>query len=299
MDEDLLRQWLHLPPGPWPPTHYVLLRLEPGNLDMARVEQHVMARMEILRHHQLRHPEAVTTGMNRLAEALNCLTNPAERASYDASLNARPSVRLRTAPRSETTPVEEWSAKESVRVPAPPTCDPQVQPVVMAHVVAEPPSRRGLYHRLAVLRRMTRAWDALAPVVANPEETLDQPLTAFTFLDAVLTVRSLRKELRSVLPPASGGLVQAIVEMSPILETVRALLPEQRRRLAVDWRRAWIELEAESVRLRRQLRRSSRSRSRCRSATLAGVVKRFPEFFLLALLVAALAFAWRRPPTSP
>jgi hypothetical protein len=42
--------------------------------------------MDRLRTHQLLYPELVTEGMNRLAQALICLTEPADRAAYNAEL---------------------------------------------------------------------------------------------------------------------------------------------------------------------------------------------------------------------
>ena len=90
MDFNQLRTWLGLPPGPWPPDHYVLLNLLPGPLDEAAVETLVLDRMDRLRPHQLRHPELVTEGMNRLAQALVCLTDAAAKAEYDTRFAAAP-----------------------------------------------------------------------------------------------------------------------------------------------------------------------------------------------------------------
>lgn len=90
VDHSLLRSWLGLPPGSWPPDHYALLELPVGNCDPASVERLVLARMAKLRPHQLLHPELVTEGMNRLAQALICLTDPAARSGYDAELGISP-----------------------------------------------------------------------------------------------------------------------------------------------------------------------------------------------------------------
>src|SRR5262245_25493538 len=84
VDFTLLRSWLGLVPGPWPPDHYTLLGLAPGPTNSASIEQVVLARMDSLRPHQLLHPDLVTEGMNRLAQALICLTDSAARAAYDA-----------------------------------------------------------------------------------------------------------------------------------------------------------------------------------------------------------------------
>jgi hypothetical protein len=87
-----LRSWLGLFPSDWPPDHYTLLGLAPGSGDPTTVERTVLDRMAQLRPHQLLHPELVTEGMNRLAQALVCLTDPAARAAYDAELGLPPPV---------------------------------------------------------------------------------------------------------------------------------------------------------------------------------------------------------------
>src|SRR6476620_8927364 len=86
VEHSLLQSWLSLPPGPWPPDHYTLLGLPPGSCDPILVEHRVLERMAQLRPHQLLQPELVTVGMNRLAQALVCLTDPAARTAYDAEI---------------------------------------------------------------------------------------------------------------------------------------------------------------------------------------------------------------------
>ena len=83
MDISLLRSWLELPSDEWPPDYYVLLNLEPSNASSELIESRVLERMEKLRHHQLLHPELVTEGMNLLAQAMLCLTDPQSRRQYD------------------------------------------------------------------------------------------------------------------------------------------------------------------------------------------------------------------------
>jgi hypothetical protein len=86
MDRDLIRSWLQLPPGDWPPDHYTLLGLTPGETGLARIEQQVHERMQRLRSYQLTHPELATEAMNRLAQALVCLTDPKAKKAYDRQL---------------------------------------------------------------------------------------------------------------------------------------------------------------------------------------------------------------------
>jgi hypothetical protein len=96
VDYNLLRSWLGLPPGLWPPDHYTLLGFAAGNSDSAAVEPRVMQKMDLLRRNQLLHPELVTEGMNRLAQALITLTDPIGKAAYDTELglDASPPVQV-------------------------------------------------------------------------------------------------------------------------------------------------------------------------------------------------------------
>jgi hypothetical protein len=98
MNLRLLQQWLDLRTDPWPPTHYRLLGLADGDGEADEVEVRVLQRMEKLRNYQLIQPELVTEGMNRLAQALNCLTDPDARQQYDRSLGLRGEEKKSFAP---------------------------------------------------------------------------------------------------------------------------------------------------------------------------------------------------------
>lgn len=95
MNHEWIRSCLELPPGAWPPDHYTLLGLEHGEADSRRIEQRVQERMEKLRLYQLTHTEQATEAMNRLAQALVCLSDPAARQAYDAHLSSRQLGRAR------------------------------------------------------------------------------------------------------------------------------------------------------------------------------------------------------------
>ncbi len=86
MNSKILCKWLGI--VSWPPDHYALLGLQPGEGDVARIEQQVQERMARLRCYQLSHPEEATEGMNRVAQAFICLTDPLSRQSYSAAGNA-------------------------------------------------------------------------------------------------------------------------------------------------------------------------------------------------------------------
>src|SRR5438128_6339197 len=89
MSHQLICSCLQLSPDHWPPDHYTLLGLDPREVESSRIERRVQERMERLRRYQLTHAEQVTEGMNRLAQALVCLTDPVARAAYDAKLFPR------------------------------------------------------------------------------------------------------------------------------------------------------------------------------------------------------------------
>jgi hypothetical protein len=93
MSHELICSCLQLSPDHWPPNHYTLLGLEPGEVELSRIEHCAQERMERLRRYQLTHAEQVTEGMNRLAQALVCLTDPVARKAYDAKLFPRPAKR--------------------------------------------------------------------------------------------------------------------------------------------------------------------------------------------------------------
>jgi hypothetical protein len=86
VNHELICSWLKMPPTAWPPDHYTLLGLKPGDSDAARIERHVQLRMEWVRCYQLTHPELVTEAMTRLAQAFDCLRDPLARQAYDARL---------------------------------------------------------------------------------------------------------------------------------------------------------------------------------------------------------------------
>lgn len=114
MDYTLLRSWLGLAPGAWPPDHYSLLGLSPASTSSAAIERVVLTRMDNLRPHQLLHPELVTEGMNRLAQALICLTDTAARAAYDADLgSSQSSDSISDLPRNDEKGKTSASASES------------------------------------------------------------------------------------------------------------------------------------------------------------------------------------------
>ena len=184
MNTDLLRSWLDLPPGTWPPADRELLG--PGAVTPAQAERRAMQLMSRLRPHQLLHPDLVTEGMNRLAQAMLAVANH------------RPAAPL-------SAPV----------VPPPP---PRVQPPTVVLPKPRPPKFETF--DLAP-RPSSRAGEPLAapgpaaPVVLDAEVVEDEPdvpipFARFEQLDAAPTDRPTDR------PP---------VEFAPVPEVVPPHLP--------------------------------------------------------------------------
>src|SRR5215212_9450042 len=86
VDTSVICAWLGIPLNQWPPDHYTLLGLPPGEQDADRIERQVQQRLEQVRRYQLANPEPATEAMNRIAQAFVCLTDPRARRAYNQSL---------------------------------------------------------------------------------------------------------------------------------------------------------------------------------------------------------------------
>lgn len=130
MDHDLICSWLGLPPGGWPPDHYRLLGLDPGEANAELIEQRVHQRLDTVRRYQMMHPEQATEAMNRLAQAFVCLTESASKKVYDTQLG----LAVPAAPVAPSAPVEtlDW-------LDHPPPLAPSREPVIVSAERVEPP----------------------------------------------------------------------------------------------------------------------------------------------------------------
>jgi hypothetical protein len=134
-DFGLIATWLALPAGSWPPDHYTLLGLQPGECEVAKIEHSVHERLMRVRPYQLSHPLQATEAMMRLAKAFDCLTSASAKKAYDQAhfphLQPRPpvlpSARVPTtvaADTTETTPVPSAPPVAPSPAPVPPPAEP-------------------------------------------------------------------------------------------------------------------------------------------------------------------------------
>ncbi|WP_020471187.1 hypothetical protein [Zavarzinella formosa] len=193
MYRDKIQRWLKLPDGPWPPDHYTLIGLPPGEGNAAEIEARILERLELLRRYQLPHPDEATEGMSMLARALDCLTSPEARRAYDQKLGVDTVVEdvqivsvdevLKAAyadiPVPEATLVPEDDLPnlpvaillpdiedESDNEEEPPILlEPILEPVL--ELIPEPPP-------LPVPKRRTKLAEELPPAIVLPEETPTQ-----------------------------------------------------------------------------------------------------------------------------
>ena len=286
-----------------------------------------MERMELLRSHQLLHPELVTEGMNRLAQALIALTDAVGKAAYDVELGIISAMVELPAPAPESeasvvvaeplvdedvftddaavppafevvddtqeiavspgTQVVEWE-----QVPPPPLAE-ELPPDELPEPEGDPQSRRWIYTRLALMRRALRAWERLRPTLGDPNDRVDRPIRVVLLLEAVADLRPLMGPVRGVVGGAgeAGRLAVAVVRQPLLLDTIRRLLPSQREALAADWHRGRVALQAEGIRLRNLARRGRPHAARPAITAVARQLSDVPEIVpvLLGLLAVAVA----------
>ena len=290
MNTALILPWLNLPPGPWPPEDRALLGLPAGPVDAIRAETNALARMELLRPHQLKHPEVVTEGMNRLAQALIALTSTSEPTAPTVSLR-KPPRKAPAKPRPIESPFPSVDLAPTNPVPSAPLPGPilDAEIILEAEVVHTPSAaalplpapidlpppglvevpeiprsedRRQSYRRLAYLRKLHRAWAALQPVLAAPSEPLVSAEMVYRLLVGSRDLRALLKggRPRYRALATAGGTVLSLVAQPHAAIVLRELLPAQRAAVAMEWATAKASLEAQMLAVRKSLRRP-RSRS--------------------------------------
>jgi hypothetical protein len=308
METEKLLAWLRLPSGPWPPEDRVLLGLPPGPVDAALAETNALERMEWLRPHQLLAPDAVTEGMNRLAQALVNLQSEAPAPPPVTPLVPKKRKKKIAAVVPEVEPeildaevvqVEEpgvlhapqrWRTKpiadEIPALPAPP-------PPGTAFIPAD---RRAAYRELVRLRRCARVWDQFRTTVGDPSEQL---LTPGRVLEYLLAIHALSKERFECGWPTQAGQTLLVVARQPVpLALFRDLVPSQRQRLAAEWAATRDELQFLQSKLRQTLRQGRR-RTPWQAQWRAGKtwLRENPEWLPVLLFLLAFAVALARAAT--
>lgn len=287
MNTALLLQWLHLPPGLWPPDDRALLGLPTGPIDSTQVELNALARMELLRPHQLKHPEVVTEGMNRLAQSLIALTSTTDIAPSTMSLRKPPRKAVaKSKPAPAAFPLVDLApagpGAPAITVAAAPAPILEAEEIVEAEIVplplpipqvevieALPPGlvvipeiprsedRRKSYRHLVYLRKLHRAWLALQPVLAVPSEPLVSAEMVYRLLVGFQELRPLlrRGGARYQALNFAGDSVLALARQPQCVLVLREFLPGQRQKVALDWATAKASLEGQMLAVRKSLKR--------------------------------------------
>jgi hypothetical protein len=331
MSHELICSWLGLQPGEWPPDHYRLLGLEPGEESAERIEQHVHQRLDTVRRYQMTHPEAATEAMNRLAQAFVCLTEMASKRAYDAELlgtAVRPAAAAATvdplawlytpgalgpgagpgsavlppplppplpAPPAEPAPAA--AAEEAP--PAPPPAEP-VDPAIEAAL--SKPARRGLASKRALFRRVVRTrqllrlWDQVGDLLASPRRRPARASQVTNLLRQLAQVRELLEDFPPLLGEAGqpGYLILALDEVGDT-QTFQTLSPHQREALGRDWKAAHKLLAAHREFLRQEVRAQRRRpfKDRLLHRLRAAFVDEPAAVLLLVALLAINIAVWR------
>jgi hypothetical protein len=300
MSNELICSALGVSPDYWPPDHYALLGLRAGDVEPEVVEERVLARMERLRKYQLAHPEAVTDAMNRLAQALVCLSDPVAKRAYDAALR----------PKAITSSFQEIYGEPEPGpyelAPPEPTTLPALSSVPRAsrswtgeprtrrpgHTNAD--ARRELYRRLGAARRLLATWRELRDCLAHPRTKLG-PADAIEFVGALMDVRDRSVGFDSFgLPGQPGSVVLGLARQSLPLSEFRHLSAGQRVELASDWLAGDAKLSSMYDDLLREVRRGRRWVPRPFRHFLRAVATDALDLTLLVLGLAALGLAiWR------
>lgn len=321
MDTDLLAAWLGLPPGCWPPDDRTLLGFGPEVLDPTMIEARTLSRMDQLRPHQLLHPELVTEGMNRLAQAMIALSNPSQSSipppgstelytliweepdPHVAPAPAVPIVPSGAPAMGSTIPILD---AEVVAEPIPPLVSPPHAVPLRSRTVDSPlrltglesvahphsgatTNRRTLYRALVELRRIRRAWLGLRESMADLADPVQTPAAVCVFLEQCGRLRALAHWWKHEQNPeeAAGQLVWSLACQSTPLAVFRTLLPAQRDRLARDWAEGLAALENQQIRYRHHL--ESTRPTRCHTGQRVR-----GEWYLIVLSLLVLILAMFR-----
>jgi len=293
-----------------------MLGLKSGSLDAAMVERRALQLMSKLRSHQLVHPELVTEGMNRLAQAMLAVTVSASAAPVaepptnqvhdlhpkSGSTKApRPVAVLEAVPVLEAQPVE---APIELEVPSAPSLPglrpsplglppPAVDAVPDVQLAATRMARRAAYRELAGLRALVRAWEQLRPSFGTLTEPLPSAAEVFDILEGIVRVRDAAAHpgLSVTVVQDAAPRLAAILRQPLAVGVFRSLTPAQRHALAKEWTKAHSLFTGKAVRLREALRKSRPRRSWLTASGLEAALGTNPEWVLVVAMAAVFTVA--------
>ena len=310
MSGELICSWLRLPPGTWPPDHYALLGLANSEADRNVIEERVHQRMEWVRPYQLTHPELATEAMNRLAQALVCLTDPAAKKAYDAVLSqgqssSAPSISAETFKPTDSFAwlLRELSRTQALNQAPPGTTPRQAEPATVFAEMKLPPlkptsrqsAKRALYEYTRRTRRLLWSWEQAGRFLRDPVRAPNTSAEQTEFVGHLQAIRELLRDYLPVLGEVDqpGSLVLALARQPMVGVMLPTLLPSQRESLARDWMagRALLQSYRQSLRQElRSLRPSSRRKRAVRRMRITLINQLDVLLLAGALLVLNLAF---------
>jgi hypothetical protein len=273
MNSKILCRWLDI--VDWPPDHYVLLGLKPGEADAMHIEQRVQERMTKLRCYQLSHPEEATEGMNRVAQAFICLTEalaqpsrlsqgingsvsqdtfagavdtqhfeiPGTKTGVDWK-NTPPPVRVLTdfGKAQEVTLPTALDQAAGANAESPASVPVPIDPITqLAHL--SPEARRGLgtlpalVERVHQTRRLVLAWNKAGRYLSNPTKKLIRSVDEADLTRRLNKVFELTADFPKIVghPGQPGYRVVAMARLEMTAQMFKMLDKTQRLDLARDW----------------------------------------------------------------
>jgi hypothetical protein len=328
MKPEIICEWLGLPDDSWPPDHYRLLGLAPGEADAHLIEQRVQQRLESVRRYQMKHPEQATEAMNRLAQAYVCLTEPASKRAYDAALLGGaeaavavaesapaftpapdalawlfgPALTRSRSPSSTPPPLARLNSltpPEQPEKPKPSEPAELIDPVIAAAQQSAPArcglgTKRALYKRVLATRHFLSVWNELGKYLESPTRRVSRSADGPELDRLFQEMDQLRRRFPRLIGAAGqpGYLVVVFSEQEDAAKGIRALDVGQREALSRDWSAGRKLLTAHRDFLRQEI---VAMRKLCFKDRIARAATAFftdqPAATFIVLLVLALAFA--------
>ena len=144
------------------------------------------------------------------------------------------------------------------------------------------------------MRKVLRVWGRARPYFADAERTFSRRTDAVAVMGCLAELRPLLPTVTDLIgaPGRPGNLVAAVARQRLVLDTFRSLLPDQREKLARDFRAAHYRLSGYYDDLRGEIRRlTEKGWTRRRWQPFLRAVNKYPEFAVLPLGLLALVVA--------